>query len=95
MGNNEKTQDCQCPYDKVATIKLLRDANSEISKDALQDIIDKEFFVGENSFSSEVVEAAVIRLALMDHGATDDETLQQVREDMIREVMERIWGLRK
>ena len=73
-------------------IKALLNVENEVTREDLKGIINREFFDGNNAFSDDLIEAVIYRLALIDHGNTDEATLQQTREEMMAEVVGRLLG---
>ena len=92
MGNLDQLPKRDYTFEKAELIKALMDVENDVTRDDLKGIINREFFDGNNAFSDDLIEAVVYRLALIDHGQTDEATLQQTREEMMTEVVGRLLG---
>ena len=76
--------------DKASLLKALADADHPFTKDELEAIINNEFFNDDNQLDTGLVDAAVMRMLLLDGIELNEATLQQERERMIYGVLKRI-----
>lgn len=76
--------------EKTALLNKLKDLTWAFTKDELEAVINNEFFNDENSLNTDLVDAAVSRLLLLEGIDLNEATLQQARENMISGVFKRI-----
>ena len=76
--------------DKASLLKALADTDHPLTKDELEAIIENEFFNDDNSLDIDLVDAAVMRMLLLEGVELNEATLQQERERMIYGVLKKI-----
>ncbi len=81
--------------DKAALMEALADTDQLFTKGELEEIIHNEFFNDDNPLDTDLVDAAVTRMLLLEGITLDETVLQQERERMIYGVLRRILQPRK
>lgn len=81
--------------DKAMLTQALADQTHLFSREELESIIQNEFFNDDNPLDTDIVDAALARLMLLDGIPLNDETLQRQREEMIYGVFKKILKPRK
>ena len=71
-------------------LKALEDTDREFSRDELTRIINNQFFNDELPLDVDVVDAAVVRMLLLDGVTLNEMTLQRERERMIYGILKNI-----
>jgi len=77
--------------EKASLLEALNDVAHLFTKGELEAIINNEFFNDENCLNTDIVDAAVTRLLLLEGIELNEATLQQSRERMIYGVLKKIF----
>lgn len=69
--------------DKAALLEALADTDHPFTKNELEEIINNEFFNDDNPLDTDLVDAVVARMLLLEGTTLDEAVMQQGRERMI------------
>ena len=81
--------------DKAALLEALADTDHSFTKDELEEVINNEFFNDDNPLDTDLVDASVTRMLLLEGTTLDETVLQQERKRMIYGILRKILQLRK
>lgn len=76
--------------DKASLLNALTDTDRPFTRDELESVIHIEFFNDENPLDSDLVDAAISRIMLLEGKVPNADTMQKEREQMIYRILKEI-----